>query len=251
VPMWGFSSSPLVLGDRVVIAASGKLVAYDLVTGKRLWFGPDLPGSYSSPHLATIDGVDQILLLTAAGATSVAPSDGKVLWEHSWPEGTTIVQPALTGDGDVLINTLTGTGGLGIRRLAVAHGSGGWTVTERWTSTGLKPYFNDFVVHNGHAYGFDGNILSCIDLRDGKRKWKGGRYGDGQLVLLPDQDLLFVISEEGELALVKATPDQFSEVARFKAIDGKTWNHPVLVRDFLLVRNGEEMAAFRLALQGQ
>jgi outer membrane protein assembly factor BamB len=251
VPMWGFSSSPLVLGDRVVIAASGKLVAYDIATGKRLWFGPDLPGSYSSPHLATIDGVDQILLLTAAGATSVAPSDGKVLWEHSWPEGTTIVQPALTGDGDVLINTLTGTGGLGIRRLAVAHGSGGWTVTERWTSTGLKPYFNDFVVHNGHAYGFDGNILSCIDLRDGKRKWKGGRYGDGQLVLLPDQDLLFVISEEGELALVKATPDQFSEVARFKAIDGKTWNHPVLVRDFLLVRNGEEMAAFRLALQGQ
>jgi outer membrane protein assembly factor BamB len=85
-------------------------------------------------------------------------------------------------------------------------------------------------------------------LQDGKRKWKGGRYGDGQLVLLPDQDLLLVVSEEGELALVKATPDQFTEVARVKAIDGKTWNHPVLVRDFLLVRNGEEMAAFRLSL---
>ena len=99
-----------------------------------------------------------------------------------------------------------------------------------------------------HAYGFDGAILSCIDLQDGKRKWKGGRYGDGQLVLLPDQDLLFVVSEEGELALVKATPDQFTEVARVKAIDGKTWNHPVLVRDFLLVRNGEEMAAFKLSL---
>ncbi len=248
VPMWGFSSSPLVIGDLVVIAASGKLAAYDIASGKPTWFGPDLPGSYSSPHLATIDGVDQILLLTAAGATSVAPSDGKMIWEHSWPEGTTIVQPALTSDGDVLINTLTSTGGLGIRRLAVAHGSGGWTVSERWTSTGLKPYFNDFVVHNGHAYGFDGNILSCIDLQDGRRKWKGGRYGDGQLVLLPDQDLLFVISEEGELALVKAAPDQFTEVARFKAIDGKTWNHPVLVRDFLLVRNGEEMAAFRLSL---
>jgi outer membrane protein assembly factor BamB len=248
VPMWGFSSSPLVIRDLVVIAASGKLVAYNITTAKPAWFGPDLPGSYSSPHLAKIDGVDQILLLTAAGATSVAPSDGKVLWEHSWPEGTTIVQPAVTADGDVLINTLTGTGGLGIRRLAVAHGSAGWSVTERWTSTGLKPYFNDFVIHNGHAYGFDGNILSCIDLQDGKRKWKGGRYGDGQLMLLPDQDLLFVISEEGELALVKATPDQFSEVARFKAIDGKTWNHPVLVRDFLLVRNGEEMAAFRLSL---
>ena len=137
---------------------------------------------------------------------------------------------------------------IGTRRLAVAHGPGGWTVEERWTSNGLKPYFNDFVVHEGHAFGFDGRILACIDLADGKRKWKGGRYGHGQLVLLPDQDLLLVLSEEGELALVEATPDQFTELARFPAIEGKTWNHPVLVGDVLLVRNGEEMAAFRLAL---
>jgi hypothetical protein len=124
--------------------------------------------------------------------------------------------------------------------------SGQWTTEERWTSTGLKPYFNDFVVHNSHAFGFDGSILSCIDLTDGKRKWKGGRYGGGQLVLLADQDLLLVLSDEGELALVSAIPDEFREIGRFKAIEGKTWNHPVVVRDILLVRNGEEMAAFRL-----
>ena len=161
------------------------------------------------------------------------------------------MQPALTADGDILINTIASSGGLGTRRLAVAQGPGGWTVEERWTSIGLKPYFNDFVVHNGHAFGFDGSILSCIDLVDGGRKWKGGRYGNGQLVLLPDQDLLLVLSEEGELALVSATPDQYTELARFPAIEGKTWNHPVLVGDVLLVRNGQEMAALRMPLAGQ
>jgi hypothetical protein len=120
------------------------------------------------------------------------------------------------------------------------------TAKERWTSTGLKPYFNDFVVHGRYAFGFDGNLLACIDLADGQRKWKGGRYGHGQLIVLADQDLLLVLSEKGELALAAATPDQFKEFGRFKAIEGKTWNHPVLVGDVVLVRNDQEMAAFRL-----
>ncbi len=251
-PMWGFASSPLVTGDLVIVAASGKLVAYELATGTPKWYGPVHRGSYSSPHLATIQGVEQVLLLSADGVTSVAPQTGAVLWEHSWGgEGTPIVQPAVTEDGDVLIDAITGMGGLGIRRLAVSHQSGTWTATERWTSTGLKPYFNDFVIHKGHAYGFDGSILSCIDLSDGARKWKGGRYGSGQLVLLPDEDLLLVVSEEGDLALVSATPDQFKEIAKITGIDGKTWNHPVIVGDTLLVRNGEVMAAFKLTLQAR
>ncbi len=248
VPGWGFASSPLVVDDEVVIAAGGKLAAYDLATGKPRWFGPDGGAGYSSPQLFTIDGVAQILLMSGHGAIGVAPADGTRLWEYPWPSDTRIVQPALASDGDILMSVGEGLGGTGMRRLAVAHGSGGWTVAERWTSNGLKPNFNDFVVHKGHAFGFDGTILACIDLTDGKRKWKGGRYGSGQLVLLPDRDVLLVVSEEGELALVSASPDQFKELARFPAIEGKTWNHPALAGDILLVRNGQEMAAFRLSL---
>ncbi len=243
IPFWGFSSSPLVIGDLVIVAASGQLVAYDAATGNRRWLGPNAGGSYSSPHLATIDGVQQVLLITGAGTTSVTPNDGKQLWTDTWA-GNSIVQPGITPEGDVLITSQEN----GTRRIAVAHDASGWSVHERWTSNGLKPYFNDFVIHKGYAYGFDGRILACIDLKDGERKWKGGRYGNGQLVLLPDQDLLLVLSEEGELVLVGATPDQFNERAKVEAIQGKTWNHPVLVGDILLVRNGEEMAAYRLPL---
>jgi outer membrane protein assembly factor BamB len=251
VPEWGFAGSPLVINDRVIIALYGQLVAYDARTGAPRWVGPPEGAGYSSPHLMTIDGVAQILLLRGSRTTSFAPVDGTVLWEHRGQLGVSIVQPALAAEGDVLIaagDAADTMGGSGMRRIAVAHGPGGWTVEERWTSRGLKPYFNDFVVHKGHAFGFDGRILASIDLADGTRKWKGGRYGNGQLVLLADQDVLLVLSEEGELALVGATPDQFTELARFQAIEGKTWNHPVLVGDVLLVRNDQEMAAFRLSL---
>lgn len=206
--------------------------------------GPKGRPGYSSPHLLTLDGTPQILQLSGTGAIGVGVEDGAVLWEHPW-KGYPIVQPALTADGGVLIAVGDSSG---IRRLSLSHGVSGWSATEVWTSLGLKPYFNDFVVHKGHAYGFDGSILACIDVKDGKRKWKGGRYGNGQLVLLPDQDVLLVLSEYGDLALVGAAPDQFTELARFKAIEGKTWNHPVLSGDVLLARNGEEMVAFRVSL---
>jgi len=251
IPDWGIASSPLVVGDVVIAATAGLLAAYDVATGKPRWFGPKGGSGYSSPHLSTIDGVAQVVLVNGPGAIGVAPSDGTVLWKHAW-SGDSIVQPAVLAGGDLLIGSGSGlAANAGMLRLTVAHEPGGWTVKERWTSAGLKPYFNDFVVHEGHAFGFDGSILACIDLEDGTRKWKGGRYGHGQLVVLPDSDVLLVLSEEGELALVAATPDKFTELARFPVLEGKTWNHPVLVGDVLLVRNDQEMAAFRLSLAGR
>ena len=246
---WGFAGSPLVVDQVVIVAAIGTLAAYDAETGAPRWSVPDGGDSYSSPHLATLDGVPQVLLLTSDGVTSVAPADGSVLWTHDWATASRIVQPALTAGGDILV----GAGGFaGMQRVSATRAAGqhgGWTTKVRWTTRGLKPYFNDFVAHDGHAYGFDGSILASVDLETGERDWKGGRYGHGQLLLLADQDLLLVLTERGDLALVDATPAGFSERARVRAIEGKTWNHPALVDDILLVRNTEEMAAFRLSRQ--
>ncbi len=247
IPNWGFTSSPLVVDDAVIVAVEGTLVAYDLDSGDLRWSRSDGGTSYSSPHLLMIDGVEQIVFMSEVGATSVAPADGKLLWEYTWPGEGRVVQPALTADGDILINS--GGMELCLRRIAVTQGTDGWNIEEQWTSRGLKPNHNDFVVHEGYAYGFNGPRLACIDVEDGQRMWQGGRYG-GQLLLLAEQDLLLVVSEKGELALVSAVPDKLTEFSRIPAIKGKTWNHPVLAGDILIVRNSQEMAAFRLSLMG-
>ncbi len=246
VPGWGIAGSPLVVNDLVIVAAAGNLVAYDLASGKTRWLGPPGGTGYSSPQLMTINGIQQIVLLRSTGMMSVSLTDGKLLWEHAW-EGVPIVQPAVASNGDLLISVSESSG---LRRLSVGQGSNGWTTQERWTSEDINPWFNDFVVHKGHAFGFDGSSLVCVNLDDGKLKWRGKRYGYGQLVLLPEQDVLLVLSEQGELALAKATADQFTELAHFPALQGKTWNHPVLVGNVLLVRNDHEMAAFRLSAEG-
>lgn len=246
IPGWGIAGSPLVVNDLVIVAAAGNLVAYEIASGKPRWLGPAGGSGYSSPQLLTVNGTQQIVLLRSTGVMGVSLTDGKLLWEHAWG-GEPIVQPAVAANGDLLISVSESSG---LRRLTIGQASGGWTAQERWTTEDINPWFNDFVVHKGHVFGFDGSSLVCVNLDDGKLKWRGKRYGYGQLILVPDQDALIVLSEKGELALAKAAPDQFTELGNFPALEGKTWNHPVLVGNVLLVRNDHEMAAFKLTSEG-
>ena len=240
---WGFAGSPLVVNDVVIVALSGKLAAFDTINGNPRWFGPDGGSSYSSPQLLTINGVSQTLLMSDAGAISVEPEGGKKLWEYPWKTDGRILQPALINDGELLLSAENKC----VRRIAVSQALNEWTMKDIWTNAQMKVNFNDFEIHKGYAYGFDGPSLACIDLSDGKRIWKGDRYR-GFLLLLADQDLLLVLSEKGELALVPADPKKFTQLSKFPVISGKTWNHPVLVGNILVVRNAQEMAAFRLPL---
>jgi outer membrane protein assembly factor BamB len=245
IPGWGYTGSPLVADRIVIVAVAGRLAAYETASGDPLWFGSDGGESYSSPHLMTFDGVRQVIFMNKAGVTGYLPADGSELWKLPWP-GVRIIQPAQIADNDILADA----GDIkGLKRVTIKKSSGGWTTEERWSSNRLRPNFNDFVVHKDHAYGFEGPCLVCMDTGNGERKWKGGRYG-GQILLLADQDMLLVLSEEGVLALVKAIPEKLSEITRFPVIEGKTWNHPAMAGNILVVRNSLEMAAFRLPLDG-
>jgi hypothetical protein len=143
----------------------------------------------------------------------------------------------------LVVGTLAGPG---VARIDLARESNIWKATERWATTALKPEFPDFVVHRGHAYGFDSGTFCCIELESGTRRWRGGRYGRGQVMLLADQPSLLVLTEKGEVVLLAANPDRQEERGRFQALDGKTWNHPVIAHGRLYVRNAEEMACYDL-----
>jgi outer membrane protein assembly factor BamB len=250
-PIWGYSSSPLVVRDVVIVFAGGakesSLLAFNADSGKPTWQADAGRHSYSSPQLVTLDGIEQVLFLSNDELTSVDPATGKLIWrfDSAYKQWFPSTQPHVIGPSDLLIAF---TESAGTMRLKVKRQDEEWKLEDVWQggTQALKPYFNDYVTYEDFVYGFDGTIFCCVDLETGKRRWKGGRYGAGQVLLVADQGVLLVITEKGEAVLVAANPEKHEELGKFQAIEGKTWNHPTIVDGKLYVRNAEEMACYEL-----
>ncbi len=247
---WAMAASPLIVDDKVIVlpgGTSGKsVVAYNKLTGAPVWKALNDTQAYVSPMLVTLAGRRQILVVSSSRVLGVAPEDGSLLWSHPWDTsmGINVSQPIPVDANRFFISSGYGKGAA----LIEISGSGkNMSARAVWENINMKNKFNSSVIHQGHAYGLDEGILVCVDVNTGERKWKGGRYGYGQVLLASGH--LIVMSENGELVLVQATPAQHTEVARFQALQGKTWNYPAIAGGRLLVRNATEMAAYNIAAQ--
>jgi outer membrane protein assembly factor BamB len=249
-PMWGFAASPLVAGTVAIVYAGGPdgkgVLAFDAASGAPRWSAAAGNDSYSSPQLNTILGEELVPMLSDEGLVFLDPTSGKERLHYDWKfKPYRALQPCLIGSDTILLPTGMNAG---TRAIRIAKTNGQLTAQELWTSRNLKPDFSDLVTHQGYAYGEDGGIFTCIDLKTGERKWKGGRYGKGQVLLLENSGLLLIAAEQGQVVLLRADSNEHAEVASFKALEGKTWNHPVVVGDRLYVRNSQEAAAYQLPL---
>lgn len=245
---FGRSCSPLVVDDLVIVTVGGPgrtVAAYDRHTGERVWRSGDDAIAYASPSLADWHGESCILVFSKNALTAFGARAGEVHWSFDWPTGLdvyNVAQPVLVDSNRVAIFTGFGVGGAMIE---VPTQDGSATARELWRSRWLRPNLSNVIHHDGYLYGLDGGILVCLDAANGERKWKQGRYGHGQLLLI--NDVLLVQCETGEIALVAAQPDRHQEFARQEALSGKSWNHPAWAAPYLLLRNSDEAVCFRLS----
>lgn len=245
---WGMAAAPLIVDDKVVVLPGGRsgksVVAYNKLTGAPVWRSLNDTQAYVSPMLVTLAGKRQILVETSNRVVGLAVEDGALLWETGWNTdmGINCSQPIIVDANRLFLSSGYGKGAALVE---VTSSGEGMTAHKVWENGSMKNKFNSSVVYEGNLYGLDEGILTCVDVKTGERRWKGGRYGYGQVILASGH--LIVITDAGELVLVKATPDKHTEVAKFSALEGKTWNYPAIADGRLLVRNQTQMACFDLS----
>lgn len=246
---WAQSASPLVVDDKVIVLPGGgggkSVVAYNKMTGAPVWRALDDRQAYVSPMLVELGGRRQIVVVSSLRVVGLTPENGSLLWSYPWDTdmGINVSQPVVVDRNRFFISSGYGKGAALVELKANGNT---FTPATIWENTNMKNKFNSSVLHNGYVYGLDEGILVCLDVNTGERKWKEGRFQYGQ-VILASGHLIVTNGDTGEVALIKATPDKYTEVARFAALQGRMWNYPAIADGRLLVRNATEMAAYDIS----
>jgi outer membrane protein assembly factor BamB len=262
--MWGKASSPLMVereSDNALIVVSvgapdGSLVAYDALTGKKIWSAGDKRSSYASPVLTEILDEKLVLSVNEDLITAHQIDDGRIVWMHDWPGNSdsdaTVSQPIPLAGNKLFLSKGYG---LGSSLLQMKRGNAGQIVSEPLWSPEIrqvmKTKMGNVVIRDGYVYGLDGGILQCIDLAEGRSQWKKRRIpaiGHGQIMLV--DNAIVVLSESGELILVEPTPEVYRELAAMRVFPSEqvTWNNPAFIAPYLLLRNAEQAVCLKMPL---
>ncbi len=256
----GRANSPLIVEDLglVVIPAGGardgprwSLAAFHQDNGALVWKGGDHNVSYSSPVLATLAGKRQILIVSENELTGHDPATGAVLWRVDWPgitsQNANASQAVPVPPDRVFVSKGYGGGALLFQLLPKDDGT--FDPKEIYHKPrAMRTKLTNVTMKDGYVYGLSDGVLECMELETGKIVWRDGAYGHGQILRV--NDLLLVLSEEGELTLVEVTPERANNVlGQIQALNGRTWNNLALYGPYLLVRNGNEAACYKLATE--
>ncbi len=245
---WGICASPLIVDHQIIVTGGNTrgpvLFSYHIDSGSPAWKAGDDQASYASPILATLVGKRVILSNNARSLSAHDPASGSIILEHpwgieKWPKAS---QPVVISPNQIF---LSAGYGMGCKLLEIKAGSDGkLTATELWTSMKMKTQFNSPALHNGHLYGLDDGRLACLDITNGERLWKEGRFASGQSLLVGE--LVIIQSEDGAVHLCAAKPEGFQALSKLDALSSKTWNHPTLAGRYLLLRNDQEAVCYEL-----
>ncbi len=251
---WKNAASPVVDGNLVFLAGGGagqSLLAFNKDTGALAWKSQDETITHSTPVVATIHGVKQVVFFMKSGLVSVAAADGKLLWKATYRFNvSTAITPVVAGDM-VYCSAGYGVGGGAFK---ISKAGAAFKAEQLWQTPGDKEVANHWstpVFKDGHLYGmfqfkeYGTGALKCVELATGKVKWSKPGFGPGNVILLGGQVL--ALSDAGELVVVEAAPGAYQELSRAKAVAGKCWSTPVVSNGRVYVRSTKEAACFDVA----
>ncbi len=250
VPRFGYSMSPLLDGDLVIVEAGERekepgILAFDRATGELRWSALKGPTGYTSPVVTTIGGVRQFVFARFSEVVALSV-DGGVLWRHEVSPHAAIPMPVLVAPDRIFISSSEDT--FGSMMLRVTREGDEYRTEELWTQRLMRNHFNSSVEVGGFLYGFDNGTLRCLDAASGERLWSKRGFGKGSLVAAGS--LLFVLGDGGTAAQVHADPAGYREGGRLQLTEGgRAWTEPSLANGRLLVRDFDEIVSLELRQQ--